>query len=398
MKSIVNVMLIRQCLSLLPLEKFACPLMNYGKKLGADALIKIFVSAQLGKWESYEDMEEKLRAYPDLRKDLRLTSISGSQLSRRINEFPTEQLQDLFFEMINHVRSLTKKDKGLPKGIGRLNLVDSTHIKLPENLSNWAFVTQGWTVVKMHTRLVVTSVNTVFPDKIVPSTGIVSDFEGSDILVEESDATYVMDRGYASLMRLAYWLEKEILFVVRIKEQTKITVLENALKSDDSHILTDAKVLVGSSRNQIQRPLRLVEYTDEKGHRYRIITNRWDLEASQIAEIYRHRWQIETFFKWIKQHIRLTKLWSTKPQGIWNQMYLALIAFAVTLLVQQQLKTNKTMWQLLRLIRTYFNRTYQEFLNEVHRKKSKTSKGRQKVPDKPKETVDIGNVALSKVR
>ncbi len=85
--NIIHQSVIRQCLSLLPTETFSCPLLNYDqKKLTADSLIKIFVAAQLGKWESYADIEEKLRADKELLKSLNLESISGSQLSRRINE------------------------------------------------------------------------------------------------------------------------------------------------------------------------------------------------------------------------------------------------------------------------------------------------------------------------
>ena len=106
--------------------------------------------------------------------------------------------------------------KGLPDGIGRLNIVDSTEIRLPEQFCDWAFISKGHNAVKMHTRLVVVSPDIAFPDKIVPSTGTVSDFESSDALIEEADATYVMDRGYPSRKNLMDWQEKEISFVVRI--------------------------------------------------------------------------------------------------------------------------------------------------------------------------------------
>ena len=112
--------------------------------------------------------------------------------------------------------------KVFPDGIGRLNIVDSTEIRLPENLCDWAFISKGHNAVKMHTRLVVVSQDVVFPDKIVPSTGTVSDFESSDFIIEEDDATYVMDRGYPSRKNLMDWQEKEISFVVRI---TKSLVL-----------------------------------------------------------------------------------------------------------------------------------------------------------------------------
>lgn len=91
-------MLICQCLSLLPTEDFDCPLMDYGKELSTKSLLKIFVAAQLDQWSSYNHMEEKLRAYPKLRKELDIEGMSGSQLSRRINGLPTEKVQKLFLK------------------------------------------------------------------------------------------------------------------------------------------------------------------------------------------------------------------------------------------------------------------------------------------------------------
>jgi hypothetical protein len=155
-------------------------------------------------------MEEKLRAYPKLRKELGVTDISGSQLSRRINDVPTEWVQKLFVKVVQKIKQLTHPMRGLPSGIGRLNLVDSTEIRLPEQLCDWAFISKGHNAVKMHTRLVVVSPEVAFPDKIVPSTGTVSDYESSDALIEETEATYVMDRGYPSRKNLMDWQKKNI--------------------------------------------------------------------------------------------------------------------------------------------------------------------------------------------
>ncbi|MEH7085411.1 hypothetical protein V7139_22095 [Neobacillus drentensis] len=97
-KSIGQEMLMCQCFSLLPTEDFDCPLIDYGKKLSTKALLKIFVAAQLDQWSSYSHIEEKLRAYPKLQKELDIESISGSQLCRRINDFPTELVQKMFLK------------------------------------------------------------------------------------------------------------------------------------------------------------------------------------------------------------------------------------------------------------------------------------------------------------
>ncbi|MDQ0231831.1 IS4 family transposase [Metabacillus malikii] len=392
-KIIGREMLICQCLSLLPTEDFDCPLLDYGNyKLTTKSLLKIFVSAQLDQWSSYAHMEEKLRAYPELCKELDIKGISGSQLSRRINDLPTEWVQKLFIKVVKKIKQLTHSNKGLPNGIGRLHIVDSTEIRLPENLCDWAFISKGHNAVKMHTRLTVVSKDIVFPDKIVPSTGTVSDYESSDSLVEEADAIYVMDRGYPSRKNLMDWQKKEISFVVRITKNLRLYTLE---KYEPSHpsVIKDEKVLYGIS----DIPIRYIEFVDEKERTYRILTTRFDFTAQQVMEIYRNRWIIELFFKWIKQHLKLTKLWSTKPQGIWNQMFLALIAFGLSLIVKLQTESTKTPWQFFRLVQTYLYQPVESFMKELQLKKKKKSKGRQKIPDqKPKVVPLYGNVALVK--
>ncbi|WP_040203105.1 IS4 family transposase [Neobacillus jeddahensis] len=390
-KSIGNEKLICQCLSILPTEDFDCPLIDYGKKLTTKALLKIFVAAQLDQWHSYSHMEEKLRAHPELRKELNIEGISGSQLCRRINDLPTEMVQKMFEKVVAKVRSLTQGFEGISKEIGQLNIVDSTEIRLPENLCDWAFISKGHNAVKMHTRLVVVSKDVAFPDKIVPSTGTVSDFESSSFIIEEDEATYVMDRGYPSKKNLMDWLAKGISFVTRITKNLVLYSLEE-YKPTHPMIKRDAKVNFGIS----YEPVRYIEFVDEKDRIYRILTTRFDLTDQQILEIYKNRWLIELFFKWIKGHLKLTKIWSTKPQGIWNQMFLALIALGISLIIKLQTKSTKTPWEFFRVLRTYLYLPGTKMLKELNRLRKK-SKGRQKVPIPiDKEKPSFGNVAIVK--
>jgi IS4 transposase len=120
-----------------------------------------------------------------------------------------------------------------------------------------------------------------------------------------------MDRGYPSKKNLTDWLEKDISFVVRI---TKNLVLYSLEEYEPTHpsVKRDDKVNFGISNV----PVRYIEFTDEKDRIYRILTTRFDLSDKQILEIYKNRWLIELFFKWIKGHLKLTKIWRTKPQGI----------------------------------------------------------------------------------
>ncbi|MGF2614392.1 IS4 family transposase [Rossellomorea vietnamensis] len=389
-KSIGHETLICQCLKLLPTEHLRCPLLDYRKKLKTESLIKVFIAGQLDQWNSYNRMEEKLFAHPSLREELDLDMISGSQLSRRINDLPTETVEKLFYKVVEILLHLTRDQKGISKKVGLLKIVDSTELKLPKNLCEWATISKDHTAVKMHTRLVVTSPNTAFPDKIIPSTGNVSDFESAKYLIEDPYATYVTDRGYSSKMNLEEWLRRDISFVTRISKNLRVYI-EKEFEPTHPSVTKDAIVYFGTSHH----PVRYIEFTDEKDRVYRILTNRWDLEDTEILDIYKNRWIVELFFKWIKQHLKFTKIWSTKPQGIWNQMFLAVIAFGLSVIVKLMTRSTKTTWGFFQSLQTYLYKTYSDLLLELGRKK-KESKGRQKVPIPSKPKPDFGTVAMVK--
>ncbi|MBU9712541.1 IS4 family transposase [Evansella tamaricis] len=382
-----------QCLDYLPTEDLACPILNYNNsKLTIEALVKIFVTAQIQKWESYSVFDIELRAKKELMKCIDVESISSSQLSRRINELDTAILQKLFLKVVAQLNFHTRSMVGLPPYIGRLRIVDATRLGLPAFLSSWANVSKENTAVKMHTRLIVASPDVHYPDKIVPSNGKVQDHEGGDILIEVSDETYVMDRGYMDFYRMNEWIKKDIKCVIRLRDPFKIKVLEEYEVPTGSNIKRDAKVILGAGAKM--EPIRLVEFEDEKGRLYRLATTRWDLEAQYISEVYKNRWIIELFFKWIKQSLRFVKIWSTKPQGIWNQMFIAMITYLITLIVKLNTKSDKTMLDILKHIRAYICNSWKQFTAALAYKPKKTSKGRQKIPEKPKKDVVYGSVAL----
>jgi|SRR5690625_5032533 len=122
------------------------------------------------------------------------------------------------------------------------------------------------------------------------------------------------------------------------------------------------------------------------------MTTRWDLSAEQIMELYRHRWMIEIFFKWVKQHLKLPRIWSTKPQGMCNQIFLALAAYGLALILQLKSRTKKTLWAFLRLMRAYMYKSYNEFLRELNRTKRKTSHGRKKIPIPEEKETAFGEI------
>lgn len=382
---ISNQTVFSKCLSFLPFETFKGSSLDVGvKKLTTANLMRICVTMQLGNWKSYEETEERIRAMEGTEELFGLTSISASQLCRRVNALPSIFPRQLFLAAVTQLNKLTSNRKGIPS-LGRLHLVDSSSLLLGPTLGKWTYFTKHSNCVKLHTRIVVTDPGTAYPDMVIPSTGNVDDREVMLELVVDPHATHVMDRGYVDYKKMDYWVGNQIPFAMRIQAKHKTNIIKSYEVPDGSRVKLDALVVMGSQFRSMEQPLRLVEFMDEEGKEYRVVTNRWDLKAEEVTELYRHRWIIELFFKWMKQHLRLVKLQSTQPQGIWNQIFFAMTAYCVTLYVRLVEKTKKTTWKVLTLLRIHAERPWKSFLHKLHRLPERTSKGRQKSQHPPNE-------------
>ncbi|MDT9723732.1 IS4 family transposase [Xylanibacillus composti] len=401
MGNIHNATSIRQVFSFLSEENFQLPFSDYRvHKLMTIKCIKLILASQIANWESYEQISRELRTSPALQESIELSSISASQVSRRLKVLPTDVLESLFLQTVGKVK------KNLPIScdkIGPVRIVDSTSLRLPASLANWAYLSRKSTQVKIHMRVLALPKGEIIPEKAIPSTGNVSDYETGELLVENDGTIYVMDRGYVKYRQFDAWLANNVRFVNRINEKHGVWHVEKELPiPSNSFITRDAWVRLGSNFRQTENIVRLVEFFDDQGRKYRIATSCFDLEAVEIANIYRQRWLIELFFKWMKQHLRLVKLYSHDPNGIWNQIFLALVAYAVAMLIQLESGTKLTMWQVLQTLRSCWYKPWSLVESELHPKRSRTSKGRQKVPEKgvqaPKLLTSIGIIKPRKAK
>ncbi|MUG21814.1 IS4 family transposase [Paenibacillus macerans] len=382
MDNVPNLSTICQCLKLLELQDFRSLLGDHwAKKLFTGNTIQLHVAGQLLGATSYDMITEQLQAHVPLQEITGLSSISRSTLSRKTTTLCTDTLQAVFVKLVQAIQHLhpDRPDK-LPGG-KKLRLLDATELTLPLQRASWANCSKSKHGVKMHTRVVVADpAKLVYPDRIIASTVDVNETELSLELVTDPEAIHIMDRGYQKHEHFERWDQpaNKINFVSRIRENTQFVVTRDFRipKADRSFIVSDRKVLL----NKCSRKLRLIVFRDEEEKDYFLITNCFEVSAAEIAQMYKYRWLIELFFKWIKQHLRMVKVFSYSPQGIWNQLYLVLIAFALCTLVRLQTATSKTAWEVLKLIRIYAHYPWAALLQALERKPSRTSKGRQRLP------------------
>ena len=364
---------IRQLFSLLPVDSEVRLLSDhYTKKLTTMKAILVFITAQLNQWSSYSEMELQIRARPELQQLLQFESISGSQLSRKLDQIPTELLEWMFLQLA----AKAHQSKGSPPAAKTLRIIDSSSVQLPLQLGSWAKMSSKMSGVKMHLRLIAASPDQVYPDAMIPTTCNVGDREGAAQLVVASDATYVMDRGYDHYARMDQWIGDRIRFVIRMRDRALTTIVEESPIPEGSRITLDAKVQVGGDFRSMEHPIRLVEFYDERGRRYRLLTSVWDRTAEEIAHMYKCRWLIELYFKWLKQHLRVVRVHSYKPQALWNQLFLALITALLVDQLKDTIQSRKTNWQLLKVIRVYLYESWSVFESELERKPSRASPGK----------------------
>ncbi|MCC3377664.1 transposase, partial [Cohnella sp. REN36] len=121
-----------------------------------------------------------------------------------------------------------------------------------------------------------------------------------------------------------------------------------------------------------------------KRHRVRVLTNRWEVSAEDVARMYRYRWKVELFFKFMKQQLGLKKIYSTKPQAVWNQIYLHLIAYMLVEMYRLQLVPASKRGAMIELLRAYLEQPWKSLLEALHRPKSRTSRGRRKKGGRPR--------------
>jgi len=374
-----KISVICQCLNVLHVSGYRSLFDDHrSRKLFTGSAIELHVIAQLLQLPSYDVISEQLQAQPALRKAVGLDSISGAQLSRKTKTLCTQSLQQLFYDLVAQIHTRTKLGKGVSKSIGRLHLVDATDISMPHYLGRWARCGSRKTAVRLHVRLIVADPYTTFPDRIIGTTANVQESNLTLELTVDRKATYVMDRGYEKRTDFEQLVADEIRFVTRVRDCLQLFPVIGPVRelpaSDSVRILQDADVTMRKSTTF----LRLVEFEDLKGRRYRVVTNRWDLTALEIAMVYKNRWLIELFFKWVKQHLKMVKLCSFEQEAVWNHVFLSLIAYAVSLLVKLRLQTPKSQWEVLKLLRSYFYHSWQEFLAALNRVPSRKSRGRQK--------------------
>src|SRR6266567_1979201 len=239
-----------------------------------------------------------------------------------------------------------------------LYALDSTTIDLCLSLFPWAKFRQHKAAVKMHTLL---DLHGNIPSFIRITDGKVHDVNMLDEIVPEAGAFYVMDRGYIDFGRLYIFTLSSAFFVVRTKKNILLQRRYSHPVDKSTGVLSDHTVILTAIESVKAYPdaLRRVNYFDaETNQRLGFLTNNFALPALTIAQIYKCRWQVELFFKWIKQHLRIKAFYGTSENAVKTQIWIAVSIYVLVAIVRKRLDLEASLYQILQILSvTLFEKT-----------------------------------------
>jgi hypothetical protein len=283
---------------------------------------------------------------------------------------------DFAYVMVEQARKICVNNRDFELEIdGNVYAIDSTTIDLCLNLFPWAPFRKTKAAIKLHTQF---DIKTEIPTFVQLSDGKVHDVNILDKIIFEKGAFYVMDRAYVSFKRLAKIDNANAFFITRSKTNSDYRRLYSNPKKCKA-ILCDQIVKLKNfyPLKYYPKKFRKIKYRDHETNRvFEFITNNFDLDALEVAKLYKYRWKIELFFKWIKQHLQVATFWGHSENAVRIQIFVAIIAYAAVAMIKEQKKIKHTTYEILQILsitllnkielNQLFDKNYQQNFKELN--------------------------------
>ena len=349
-------MLFAQLMDFLPWSTFNRYVARYGGDKGVRTLtcaeqFRVMAFAQLTYRESLRDIEVSLSAqasklyHMGFREPVRRSTLADANELRDWRIYA-----DFAARLIIQARALyASENLGLELS-NTVYALDSTTIDLCLSVFPWAHFRTTKAAVKMHTLL---DLRGSIPSFIHVSDGKLHDVHALDLLTPEAGAIYVMDRGYVDFARLHRLHLAGAFFVTRAKSNLKAHRVYSAPTDRDTGILCDQTIALEGFYSKQDYPtyLRRVRFKDpETGKTLVFLTNQMSLPAATICALYKSRWQVELFFKWIKQHLRIKQFFGTSENAVKTQIWIAVSVYVLVAIVRKKLNIDASLYTLLQVL------------------------------------------------
>lgn len=307
--------------------------------------------AQLTYRRSLRDIEACLRAMQDKLYHMGIRArVSRNTLAIANEKRDWRIYADLGYLLIDEARRLYAAEPLAVDLKETVYALDSTTIDLCLSVFPWAHFKKTKAAVKLHTLL---DLRGSIPSFLWITDGKAGDVLVLDELIPEPGAIYVMDRGYIDFTRLYQLTQWRAVFVVRAKKNLKYRRLYSHKVDKTTGLLCDQTVVLTgrNSRKAYPVKLRRVRFQDaETGKRFTFLTNDFSLPALTIADLYRSRWQVELFFKWIKQHLRIKTFFGTSPNAVRTQIWISICTYLLVAIARKRLGIEQDLHSMLQVL------------------------------------------------
>ncbi|RPJ24256.1 MAG: IS4 family transposase [Nitrosopumilales archaeon] len=279
----------------------------------------------------------------------------GSTVSRRNFGTANERRNYRIFEefayvLIEEARRSCYRDDFEIEVDGNVYALDSTTIDLCLSIFWWAKFRKHKGGIKLHTLY---DVKTSIPSFLYITNASVHDVNIMDIIPYEEGSFYVADKGYTDFLRLYKIHTNGSFFVTRAKENLRFKRMYSRVVDKTTGVQSDhiGKLEIYKSKNEYPEKLRRIKFYDAEHDKDLVfLTNNMDMKASEIAFLYKKRWAVELFFKWMKQHLKIKSFWGTTLNAVKIQMYCAVIAYCLVAIIGNKLKVDRSIYEILQIL------------------------------------------------
>lgn len=291
-------------------------------------LLDFFIAAAIEKWDGYRGGTEVMAS-------IGLSPANYSTVSKKASDVPYEIFKDLFHLLISKCNRAKRRTKLFKQ---MLLLVDSTTITVSKNRLPWAPFHGERSGIKLHVSF---TPETGMPFEVKETGGLVHDGPAGESL---ANTTFILvqDRAYGKHDRFDHFKEMNQFFVIRLRDNVELHRPHSLRRMDlsDSNVLGDVTCQVGTKQTRTKHRYRVVTFCDHKGHTIRVVTNVMNVNAEQIADMYKARWAIESFFHWIKGYLNIPILFGNSQNAVFTQLFIALSVFVILKWFFDQVKKN----------------------------------------------------------
>jgi hypothetical protein len=284
---------------------------------------------------------------------------------------------DLSMLLIQQAKQLYLGDSDLEVELdNNVFAIDATTIDLCLSTFYWATFRSTKGGIKLHTQL---DLKTSIPEFIYFSTASVHDVNALDFISFEANSFYIMDRGYVDYKRLYKIDCCEAFYITRAKDNMKCRRVKSYPCNKSDGVLCDQSVLLNNyyaAKDYPKKIRRIKFYDSESGKTFVFLTNNFHLKATEVAQLYKHRWKIELFFKWIKQHLKIKSFWGQSENAVKTQVWIAVSVYALVAIAKKQFRLQQSLYEILQIlsisifekmpINQLFQQTQKQYFKELN--------------------------------